>query len=247
MADTSNPLIAALRPLTSRVRTDVTAAKEVGEKHSTWRRVPLTDERLAQHLNGGPARGVCPIQAGESVTMVALLDFDSHGGETSWGEMAATAAGVADTLALAWGAPVVAFRSSGGRGVHLYLLWDEPQDAYSVRQWLREVLESCGLKSGTRGVANGEVEIFPKQDEVPLGGFGNQFILPLDGGSRVPPGRKSRGKRFRSGILQHSMHLFFEFARTAELPCGRQREEFLVWSCAPEKIGQPRSQLQITD
>src|SRR5574341_691468 len=64
MADTSNPLIAALRPLTSRVRTDVTAAKEVGEKHSTWRRVPLTDERLAQHLNGGPARGVCPIVAG---------------------------------------------------------------------------------------------------------------------------------------------------------------------------------------
>src|SRR5574341_1011542 len=183
MADTSNPLIAALRPLTSRVRTDVTAAKEVGEKHSTWRRVPLTDERLAQHLNGGPARGVCPIKAGESVTMVALLDFDSHGGETGWGEMAATAAGVADTLALAWGAPVVAFRSSGGRGVHLYLLWDEPQDAYSVREWLRGVLQACGLKSGTRGVVNGEVEIFPKQDEVPLGGFGNQFILPLAGAS----------------------------------------------------------------
>src|SRR5574341_1325138 len=217
MADTSNPLIAALRPLTSRVRTDVTAAKEVGEKHSTWRRVPLTEERLAQHLNGGPARGVCPIKAGESVTMVALLDFDSHGGETSWGEMAATAAGVADTLALAWGAPVVAFRSSGGRGVHLYLLWDEPQDAYSVREWLRGVLQACGLKSGTRGVVNGEVEIFPKQDEVPLGGFGNQFILPLAGASEPLEYDDLADGGARAGARAPGAR------RGAGGPCGRRR------------------------
>lgn len=182
MADTANPLIAALQPLVRRVRTDVTAIKR--SDGSRWRdREPLTTERLAAHLNGGPARGVCPIKAGESVTMVGLLDFDSHKGEVSWAEMSAVVGAVVDTLEMAWGMHPILFRSSGGNGVHLYLLWDAPQDAYSVRVWLRGVLESVGLSSGTKGVLERQVEIFPKQDEVAPDGFGNQFILPLAGRS----------------------------------------------------------------
>ena len=75
MADINNPLIPALRPLTKRVRRDVTAVKRA-DGVQAWTQEPLTVENLARHLNGGPARGVCPIKAGESVTLVALLDFD---------------------------------------------------------------------------------------------------------------------------------------------------------------------------
>lgn len=173
-------LIEALRPLVARVRTDVTAVKNAGGAQ-VWTSEPLTDERLARHVNGGPARGVAPIKPGESVTMVALLDFDSHKGETGWDEMAATAAKVHAALDLAWGCNPVAFRSSGGRGIHLFLLWAEPQDARSVRLWLASLLGDCGLKPGTGGVGRGEVEIFPRQNSVRPGGFGNQFILPLAG------------------------------------------------------------------
>jgi hypothetical protein len=182
MSDVTNPLIAALQPLVRRVRTDVTAIKRADG--SRWRdREPLTTERLAAHLNGGPARGVCPIKAGESVTMVGLLDFDSHKGEVSWAEMSAVVGSVIDTLEMAWGMNPILFRSSGGNGVHLYLLWDEPQDAYSVRQFLRGVLESVGLRDGAKGVRAGQVEVFPRQSEVPIDGFGNQAILPLAGKS----------------------------------------------------------------
>lgn len=174
-------LVAGLSPLTSRVRRDVTAVKRADG--SRWTREPLTTERLMSHVNGGPPRGVCPIKAGESVTLVALLDFDSHKGEVSWAEMSAAVEKVVDVLELAWGMSPVLFRSSGGRGVHLYLLWDEPQDAYSVREFLRGVLESVGLKSGAKGLKDREVEIFPKQNEVGLGEFGNQFIMPLAGAS----------------------------------------------------------------
>lgn len=180
MADINNPLIPALRPLTKRVRRDVTAVKRA-DGVQAWTQEPLTVENLARHLNGGPARGVCPIKAGESVTLVALLDFDSHDGETSWESMSCIAAGVFDILSLAYGCEPLAFRSSGGRGIHLYLLWDEPQDAHSVRQWLGQVLGICGLRNGVGGVAAGCVEVFPKQDSVPADGFGNQFILPLAG------------------------------------------------------------------
>jgi hypothetical protein len=181
VSDPNNPLIAGLAPLVKRVRRDVTAVKRDGKQ--AWTQQELTRERLASHLNGGPARGVCPVKPGESVTLVALLDFDSHGGETAWPEMSAVVARVADTLGLVWGMHPILFRSSGGRGVHLYLLWDEPQDSYSVRAWLGEVLTACGLRPGTKGVARGEVEVFPRQNEVPVGGYGNQFVLPLAGKS----------------------------------------------------------------
>jgi len=175
-----NHYINALEPLVRRVRTDATAKK--GSKGSIWTRDALTPELLAQHVNGGPARGVCPIKAGESTTMVALLDLDSHKGESTWGEMADAALQVAEALEQR-GLRPVPFRSSGGRGIHLYMIWDEPQDARSVRAALRDALDACGFKNGTAGVRNKQIEIFPKQDSVPADKFGNQFILPLAGAS----------------------------------------------------------------
>lgn len=181
MADINDPRIAALAPLTRRVRRDVTAVKRNGRQ--SWTDEPLTRLRLAQHLNGGPARGVCPIQSGQDVTMVGLYDLDSHDGASSWAEMAVAGATLVDVLSLAWGAHPIAFRSSGGRGIHVYLVWDQPQPARDVRAWMAQVLQSIGMRSGTRGIVAGEVEVFPKQDRVPVGGYGNQFILPLAGQS----------------------------------------------------------------
>lgn len=177
--DLESRLAAALQPLVSRVRTDVTARKNDSGRQ-VWTRDPLTPDRLLQHLNGGPARGVSQIKAGESVTMVGLLDFDSHKGETPWPAMVSAAVDVMSSLELMGGAPI-AFRSSGGRGLHVYCLWDEPQDAYSVREWLVAALRSCGYESGTKGVQAREIEVFPKQSSVPASGYGNQAILPLSG------------------------------------------------------------------
>lgn len=175
-------LSAALEPLISRVSTDVTAVKT--DRGMAWAKgEALTQERLKRHLNGGPARGVCPIKAGESTTMVALFDLDSHRGQTPWNEMVAAAEACREEAVLAYGIDLIPFRSSGGNGIHLFAVWDEPQDAYSVRQAMAHILDRAGFKNGTKGVAAGEVEVFPKQDAVPLDGFGNQFILPLAGKS----------------------------------------------------------------
>lgn len=174
----NDPLIDALQPLVDRVRVDATAVRRPGQP-AAWTNQALTRERVAQHLNGGPARGVCPIKPGTNVTMLAVLDFDSHKGDVSWEQMSQVVARVVDELEFVWGMAPVLFRSSGGNGVHVYLLWDEPQDAYSVREFLRGVLVSCGLRDGTGGVGVGQVEIFPKQNEVAEGKFGNMFVLAL--------------------------------------------------------------------
>ena len=183
MADLDDPRMAALAPLTRRVRRDVTAVKRNGRQ--AWTDEPLTKLRLAQHLSGGAARGVCPILPGTSTTLVGLFDLDSHGGVTSWDRMAVAGAALVDSLMLAWGCEPVCFRSSGGRGIHVYLVWDEAQEARDVRRWMAGVLAGLGMRIGTRGVERGEVEVFPKQDRVPEGGFGNQFILPLAGASEL--------------------------------------------------------------
>lgn len=182
---TTDQLIAALEPITSRVRTDVTAIK-VPEGGSRWVNEPLTKARLAKHIEGGLPRGCCPIKAGESTTRLAVLDLDSHKGAVTWAGMADAAARVTGACAME-GVTLIPFRSSGGKGLHLFALWDEPQDAYSVRQFFGNMLAAAGFASGTKGVQDGEIEVFPKQNSVPVGGYGNQFILPFAGES-VPLG-----------------------------------------------------------
>ncbi len=170
-----------LSPILTRVRTDISAAK-TREGRVFRTNDAITPARLLKHLNGGPMRGVYPIRPGSCECRVAVLDLDSHKGETAWDDMTAAAVRVIAACA-AQGLKATPWRSSGGKGIHLYFLWDEPQDAYSLRQALRVILAGTGFRDGTAGVARGEIEIFPKQDSVAEGGFGNQFFLPLAGKS----------------------------------------------------------------
>lgn len=178
----TSSLITSLAPITSRVRTDATAIK-IPSEGSRWTDERLTAERIERHITGTPGRGCCPIKAGESTTRLALLDLDSHSGETDWAGMTRAADVLMGALE-EHGLRAIPWRSSGGRGIHLICLWDEPQDAYSVREHLRQAIASVGYHNGAGGgVAANEVEIFPKQDSVPADGYGNQFILPLHGQS----------------------------------------------------------------
>jgi predicted P-loop ATPase len=171
-----------LAPLVERCRLDATAVR--GAKAPYWTDDALTPERLLRHLTGGTPRGVCPIKAGESTTRVGLLDLDSHRGEIEWGDMVAIAIRLIEA-AQRRGIFFTAFRSGGGSGIHLYAIWDAAQDAHSVRVALRQVLADCNLSDGTGGVKRNQAEVFPRQDSVPIDGYGNQFFLPLAGKSKA--------------------------------------------------------------
>lgn len=184
---TTRDKVAALLPLVERLNRShcwiktTEGPRRIDEK--------FTEFMLAEHCAGRKAYGLCPIAPGESTTRVAVLDFDSHKGETPWPAMLETARNVAFALEQEGYTPIL-FRSSGGNGIHLYLLWNEPQDAYSVRQMLGGVLASLGLSPGTGGVAKGQIEVFPKQDSVPVDGFGSMFVLPLAGKSELIGGEE---------------------------------------------------------
>ena len=180
-----NQQLKTLRPLAARVWSGKTAKKTNGRAFWTGSSDDnplecLTEQRLQRHISGGPGRGCGWIEPGASTTRGLTFDLDSHNGETDWAGMARAA----DTIigvAQEYGLRLTPFSSSGGRGIHLYAIWDEPQDAYSARCLAREVLGAAGFtdKAGGGGVAAGFVEVFPKQDSVPEDGSGNFFILPL--------------------------------------------------------------------
>ena len=180
MTLTTREKVAALTPLVEKLyRGHCWIKTPDGPRHIDEQ---FTEFMLAEHCAGRKAYGLCPIAPGESTTRVGLLDFDSHKGDTPWEIMWETALNVAFVLEQEGLLPVL-FRSGGGNGIHIYVLWDEPQDAYSVRMLLAGVLGQLGLKSGTGGVAKGQVEVFPKQNEVPADGYGSMFVLPLAGQS----------------------------------------------------------------
>jgi hypothetical protein len=175
-------LAAWLDPLVQRVWRDRSATK--GPADPCWTDDPLDAGRLVLHARGIGPRGAGLIVPGTSTVRALALDFDSHKGETSWSDMLGVVGRVVCALQARGVAPMV-FRSGGGRGAHAWALWDEPQDAYSVRALAFEALAACGLRDGTGGVKAGEVEVFPKQDMVPPGGSGNFIFLPFTGQSEL--------------------------------------------------------------
>ena len=174
-------LIEVLRPVLRRVRTDDHwRVREGGSPKRVSRKI--TDAVVRKHLNGGPAIGACPIQRGSDTTMLALIDLDDHDGSAGDAVITGAAQQITDALARR-GMRAVPWRSRGGSGVHLYLLWCEPQRAVDVRYAARAALTDAGYAEGTRGVQAGEVELFPKQDRVPEDGHGSMFVLPMAGQS----------------------------------------------------------------
>jgi len=145
---------------------------------------PFTVARLEEHLAGTHKYGLCPIKPGESTCRVALLDLDSHKGETTWADMRKAADRIAFELEQAGYAPAL-FRSSGGQGIHIILTWTTPQEAYPVREMLSATIERAGFSAGTAGVAHGEIEVFPRQNAVASDACGNMFLLPFAGTSEV--------------------------------------------------------------
>ncbi|TXL63555.1 VapE domain-containing protein [Zeimonas arvi] len=182
--DDQAPTIANIQPLLDRVRRGDHWRKPNGSG-PVHTKLPLADLTIEREWAAGNGVGACPIERGGRTTRIAVLDLDSHKGEATWPEMWACAKQLIEVAEAVFDLKLIPFRSTGGRGIHLYALWAEPQDARSVRVAMRELLASCRLKDGAGkgGVKGGFVEVFPKQDSVPTDGWGSMFVLPGSGKS----------------------------------------------------------------
>jgi hypothetical protein len=148
-----------------------------GENINVLARRPLPTDPLPERF------GLYPIAPGQDRCQVGILDFDNHKRDPlSWERVIEIAKPVVHHLKDLGHYPLP-FRSTGGRGLHIWLFWDRAQSAKQVRELLIDAVETCGLTVGTKGIALNQVEVFPKADTVPSNSWGRCIDPPLAGQS----------------------------------------------------------------
>lgn len=137
--------------------------------------LPVTDDVIRWHLSGCDAEGqpfvagVFPLLQDETCFFLAV-DFDKAG----WRDDAAAFRETCCDLNL----PVALERSRSGRGAHVWLFFDEAIPAALARRLGSHVLTETMERRPEIGLDSYD-RLFPNQDTMPQGGFGNLIALPL--------------------------------------------------------------------
>lgn len=139
------------------------------------RLLPVTDEVVRWHLSGKDpsgrpfVMGLYPMLLDETCFLLAV-DFDGD----AWVEDARAFGEVCRTLDL----PVVLERSRSGNGGHFWFFFEEALPASLARK-LGSVVLTAALESRPEIGLRSYDRLFPNQDTLPTGGFGNLIALPL--------------------------------------------------------------------
>jgi hypothetical protein len=142
--------------------------------------IPVGDEEVGAHLTGydhlgSPfVMGLYPMLTDETCWFLAL-DLDGEG----WMKDAVVLRDVCRRME----APVALERSRSGNGGHLWIFFDEPLPASLARKLGSSLLTSAMNERPDMGFGSYD-RLFPNQDTLPRGGFGNLIALPMQGGAR---------------------------------------------------------------
>lgn len=133
----------------------------------------ITDDFIQRHFTGTGrgvlAMGVYPLLEDETCRFLAI-DFD----KSNWQDEILSV----KSVFAEYGIDSYMERSRSGNGGHLWIFFSERIEAHIVRKLGIKVLETTMNRTG-----NSEFEsfdrLFPNQDHMPKGGYGNLIALPL--------------------------------------------------------------------
>ncbi len=134
---------------------------------------PVTDEIIAQHLEARTNRtiGVYPMLPDETCWFLAM-DFDKE----HWLQDAAAVMSTCKEFNI----PAALERSRSGNGGHIWLFFARPVDAGIARKLGCAILTRTMDRRYQISLVSYD-RLFPNQDTLPKGGFGNLIALPLQG------------------------------------------------------------------
>ncbi|MBM5792174.1 MAG: DEAD/DEAH box helicase [Cyanobacteria bacterium M_surface_7_m2_037] len=130
---------------------------------------PLTDAAIYDHLAGEHTIGLYPLLENDTCHLLAV-DFD----EQDWREDARAFLRSCRELAV----PAALEISRSGEGAHVWVFFEEAVPAREARQ-LGAALISHTCSSTRQLQLSSYDRLFPNQDSMPKGGFGNLIALPL--------------------------------------------------------------------
>ena len=137
--------------------------------------IPVTDEVIRWHLSGRDSQGrdfvmgVYPMLHDETCHFLAA-DFDKE----SWREDAGAFLETCRRFSL----PAALERSRSGNGCHVWLFFEDAVYASLARKLGSHVLTETMERRPEVGFGSYD-RLFPNQDTMPKGGFGNLIALPL--------------------------------------------------------------------
>jgi superfamily II DNA or RNA helicase len=130
--------------------------------------VALTSAELRRHLEGRQTIGIYPLLADEACWLVAI-DLDG----ATWKDDVVALRESAEELKI----QVLVERSRSGDGAHVWVLFSEPISAHVARS-LGSLLLTRAMSRRAISMSSYD-RLFPNQDTMPAGGFGNLIALPL--------------------------------------------------------------------
>lgn len=131
--------------------------------------IPLNEDTLRQHLTGSQVIGVYPMLKNESCYFLAI-DFDKE----NWIEDIKALKATCDDENI----PAVIERSRSGNGGHLWIFFEEIVPAFTARR-LGSYLITKTMEKRYQIDMKSYDRLFPNQDTLPKGGFGNLIALPF--------------------------------------------------------------------
>ena len=137
--------------------------------------VSFGDRELLAHLQGRAVVGIYPLLPDDTCRLLAI-DLDG----ASWRADARAIRATCRSLDLE---PTIE-RSRSGNGAHVWLFFTHSVAAADARQLGFYILTETMARGATLGVASYD-RLFPSQDVLPKGGFGNLIALPLQREART--------------------------------------------------------------
>ncbi|MDR0453755.1 MAG: DEAD/DEAH box helicase family protein [Deferribacteraceae bacterium] len=183
--------------------------------------VPFDKYAVIRHLTGKEVAGIYPMLPDESCLFLAI-DFDHDG----WRQDVSAVCKVCEIHQI----PVAVERSRSGNGAHIWFFFDEPLSAVSARK-LGTAILTAAMEKCHELKFNSYDRLFPNQDIMPKGGFGNLIALPLQ---RKP--RKDGNSVFiDKNFVKYSDQ--WEFLSNIKRLTVNKAEHFIAALCRGEELG----------
>ena len=152
--------------------------------------IPLTDQTIYDHLAGRHTVGVYPLLEDDSCHFLAV-DFD----DAEWRDDARAFVQSCRNL----GVPFALEVSRSGAGAHVWVFFSSKVAARDARRLGTAIISHTCARTRKLKLASYD-RLFPSQDTMPKGGFGNLIALPLQ---KLP--RESGGSVFvDNGLCPHA-------------------------------------------
>ncbi len=155
--------------LCAKKRTPVTGRRATCWECPNQAFITLSDGEIVRHLRGDQVIGVYALLRDESCWFLAV-DFDGE----SWKEDVAAFTKSCEMNSV----PVAIERSRSGNGAHAWFFFTSPVEAITARKLGCFLITDAMTRRHQLSMASYD-RLFPNQDTMPKGGFGNLIALPL--------------------------------------------------------------------